>query len=108
MNNLLPVGRNGRIKGRAATVLETPRGPEQTDYGAVEMPFEGYASPAHNAQGESTDFGTAAVAGLIALAARIASSPSHHKRLLTTLYEAGSISGVTLSTLICLHGLEAV
>lgn len=71
------------------------------------MSFHFPATGVSRVQDDSISFGLAAGAALVALAARIATSPAHHKRLLTTLYEAGTIGGTALEALLILHGLEA-
>jgi hypothetical protein len=92
---------------RAATVLETPRGPEQPTVEESRMPLDGYAAPCARAQDTSENFAAASTTALVALAARIATSPGHHKALLGTLYETGAVTGDTFAALIRLHGLEA-
>jgi hypothetical protein len=51
--------------------------------------------------------GSALASVMLDLAQRVATSPAHHKRLLATLYEAGTINGETFAAMLELHELRA-
>ncbi len=51
--------------------------------------------------------GSAMASVMLDLAQRVAMSPAHHKQLLATLYEAGTINGETFAAMLELHELRA-
>jgi hypothetical protein len=56
---------------------------------------------------QALSIGSAMASVMLDLAQRVATSPAHHKQLLATLYEAGTINGETFAAMLELHELRA-